>query len=538
LNGYYCDGCDSNSSYPFLIHSASFIFAFCFPLKTFQKTYTVRLLSYIFILLLLLQYAFATAAPKRELRAVWIATVGNIDWPSRQGLTAQQQQQEFISKLNFLQRHGFNAVIVQVRPAADALYDSPYEPWSRYLSGKQGQPPFPKYDPLEFMLQEAHKRNMELHAWFNPFRALVSSKSNPNPAGHITRTHPHWLIHYDNKSYFDPGNPEAREYILKIILDVVKRYDIDAVHIDDYFYPYPAGGREFPDGSSFARFNNGLSRGDWRRNNVNLFISQLNNSIKNEKPWVKFGVSPFGIWRNNTQDPEGSATRGSSCYDDLYSDIRLWLKNKWVDYVAPQLYWEHGHRLAAFDVLLPWWKDNSYGRNLFIGLGLYRMVGAASGVWTRPDEILKQIRATRSIGCEGVVLYSMSNFDKISSSLADSLRSTNYFGHIAIPPAMPWLKRVQLTPPVAKLIPSSEGSLIQWSNTHAVGPHTRYLVYRFLPHEDIDLNKSDHIIALTQANKFFDVLANRFPGARYVVTSVDRLWNESAPSNTVSYVEQ
>jgi len=492
---------------------------------------------YLLIILFSLLAQVTHATPKRELRAVWIATVGNIDWPSRQGLTAQQQQQEFINKLNFLQRSGFNAVIVQVRPAADAFYESPYEPWSRYLSGKQGQPPFPKYDPLEFMLKETHKRNMEFHAWFNPFRALVSSKSNPNPADHATRTHPNWILSYDNKSYFDPGNPEAREYILKVILDVVKRYDIDAVHIDDYFYPYPAGGREFPDATSYGRYNNGLTRAEWRRNNVNLFISQLNNSIKNEKSWVKFGVSPFGIWRNIAQDPEGSATRGSSCYDDLYSDIRLWLKNKWVDYVAPQLYWEHGHRLAAYDVLLPWWKDNSFGRNLFIGLGVYRMAGATSGVWTKPDEILKQIREARRVEAGGVVLYSMSSFDKITTALSDSLKAPAYFGNIALPPAMPWLKRVQLTPPVARITPSAQGSLIQWSNSTAVGAHTKFLVYRFTGSEEVNLAKAERIIALTQSSSFLDKYANNFPGARYVVTSVDRLWNESAPSNTVSYKE-
>lgn len=492
------------------------------------------------ILLLVISCLYATfgeAAPKRELRAVWIATVGNIDWPSRQGLSAQQQQQEFINRLNFLQRSGFNAVIVQVRPAADAFYESPFEPWSRYLSGKQGQPPFPKYDPLEFMLKETHKRNMEFHAWFNPFRALVSSNANPNPANHATRTHPNWVINYAGKSYFDPGNPEAREYILKVILDVVKRYDIDAVHIDDYFYPYPVGGKEFPDAASFSKYNNGLSKADWRRNNVNLFVSQLNSNIKNEKSWVKFGVSPFGIWRNSSKDPEGSATRGSSCYDDLYSDIRLWLQNKWVDYVAPQLYWEHAHRVAPYEILLPWWKNNCGGRNLFIGLGIYRMAESPSGVWAGPHEILKQIRDARAVNAGGIVMYSMSSFDKIGTALADSLQKQSYFGNIAIPPAMPWIKKNPPAAPVVTLTPSAQGSLIQWTCSNSTREPLKYLVYRFSDNEPVNLNQSDNIIALTQSNSFLDKNANSFANARYVVTSVDRLWNESPQSNIARYLE-
>jgi len=468
-------------------------------------------------------------APKREMRAVWIATVGNIDWPSKPGLSAQQQQQEFLNQLSFFQRSGFNTVVVQVRPAADAFYPSPYEPWSKYLTGKQGQPPFPKYDPLEFMINETHKRNMEFHAWFNPYRALVSSSSNPNPPGHATREHPDWIINYDGKSYFDPGNPDAREYILKVILDVVRRYDIDAVHIDDYFYPYPAGGRPFPDRASYNRYNNGQSLEDWRRGNVNLFVSQLNTNIKKEKAWVKFGVSPFGIWRNQKDDPEGSATRGSSCYDDLYSDILLWIERKWVDYVAPQLYWEHGHRVAPYDVLLPWWKQHSGQRQLYIGLGVYRMLNATASPWNSPNEILKQIRAARQIGTDGFIFYSSSSFSKIRPGLTDSLQQ-NYFGSIAIPPAMPWLDHTAPPAPVLTVSGTNGGVLLQWeSNAKA---QQRYLVYRFDEDEKIDLSDAGQIIALTRNNSFLDKEGGR--NFRYVVTALDRLWNESTPSNTAT----
>ncbi len=467
-------------------------------------------------------------APKRELRAVWIATVGNIDWPSRPGLSAQQQQQEFLSYLDFLQRTGFNAVIVQVRPAADAFYPSVYEPWSRYLSGKQGQPPFPKYDPLDFMINECHKRNMEFHAWFNPYRALVNSSVNPNPPTHVTRTHPEWLIHYGGKSYFDPGIPEAREYILKVILDVVNRYDIDAVHIDDYFYPYPIPGKPFPDQASYKKYSNGLSIEDWRRENVNMFISQLNTNIKKEKSWVKFGVSPFGIWRNNHIDPEGSATRGSSCYDDLYSDVRQWIQRKWIDYVAPQLYWEHGHRVAAYDVLLPWWKENTTQRQLYIGLGLYRMVDAKTSPWNNSGEILKQIRSARNLHTDGLVFFSVSNFSKIKQDIADSLQQV-YFGSIAIPPAMPWLDN---TPPAAPLVHCSinpNGIVMQWEQKNPQKESLKYLVYRFDQNEKIDISDSRKIIALTQNRFFTDKDGNK--NYKYVITTLDRLWNESEISN-------
>lgn len=494
-------------------------------------------MRYILFLFSLLLISFSlqakNAAPKRELRAVWIATVGNIDWPSRQGLSAQQQQQEFVNQLNFLQRSGFNAVIVQVRPAADAFYPSPYEPWSKYLSGKQGQPPFPKYDPLEFMINETHKRNMEFHAWFNPYRALVSSNSNPNPPGHATRTHPEWIISYGGKSYFDPGNPDVREYILKVILDAVKRYDIEAVHIDDYFYPYPVAGKAFPDQQSYAKYNNGLSREDWRRENVNIFISQLNTNIKKEKPWVKFGVSPFGIWRNNNVDPEGSATRGSSCYDDLYSDIRLWIQRKWVDYVAPQLYWEHGHRVAPYDVLLPWWKQNSGQRQLYIGLGLYRMQNASSYPWNSPNEILKQIRAARNINTNGFVFYSASSFNKIKPGLVDSLQQ-NYFGTIAIPPAMTWIDNIAPAAPVLKISNASNGIMLQWEGSNASKEPLKYLVYRFGANEKQDLSNAEHIIALTRNTAFIDKDGNKH--YKYVVTALDRLWNESEKSNTAELV--
>lgn len=462
------------------------------------------------------------ASPKREVRALWIATVGNIDWPSRKGLSSEQQKAEFIRKIDMAQAMGINTLIVQVRPAADALYQSSYEPWSQYLSGKQGQAPTPFYDPLEFMIEEAHKRNMELHAWFNPYRALVNSRNNPNPASHPTRKNPDWIIHFDGKSYFDPGNPEARAYILKVLLEAVEKYDIDGLHIDDYFYPYPVKGKSFNDAASYAQSGTGLSLADWRRANVNTFIQQLSKQIKRAKPWVKFGVSPFGIWRNQNKDPLGSATNGSSCYDDLYSDVRLWMQQSWVDYMAPQLYWERGHRLACYTSLLDWWSRNQGQRDLVIGLGVYRMVGATSGIWSSPNEILGQIRDGRDKKVKGFAFYSQISFEKISSDLINELRKPEYFGRVAIPPPMSWIDSIPPTQPVNLKAVVKEGILnISWGKDP---DHRRFLVYRFKKGERPNFEDASKIVSLTQGYSYA-VKPNK--DDVFYVRSLDRLWNES-----------
>lgn len=490
-----------------------------------------RIFVYCLLILLFLNSIVSFGSTKREFRAAWIATVGNIDWPSKRGLTAQQQQQEFIHHLDFLQKNGFNAVFVQIRPAADAFYPSVFEPWSQYLTGKQGQAPFPKYDPLQFMIDETQKRNMEFHAWFNPFRALINSRVNPNPANHATLKNPDWIINYGGKAYFDPGNPQTRNYILKIILDVVKRYDIDGVHIDDYFYPYKIAGQVFNDQNSFNKYNSkNLSLEDWRRANVNLFISQLYYQIKQEKKWVKFGVSPFGIWRNKKNDPLGSETNGSSCYDDLYSDVRLWIQEEWVDYILPQLYWEHGHRLAAFDILLPWWNKNKGNRHLYIGLGVYRMIQAkANTAYHGPQEILKQIKASRTEGTQGVSLYSISNFQKIPKNLEDSLR-ISYFNHIAIPPPMPWLSTERPNKPTLVGERRNNGTFLTWSVENPKSERLRFLIYRFPKNEPMDLTNNKYIIGLTQNWEFWDYDSINHHNYTYVVTSLNRLWNESSPA--------
>jgi len=278
-----------------------------------------------FLFLCLLSFLFFQklfAQPKYEFRGVWVATVENIDFPSSRNLSTQQQKDQFIKLLEMHKRNGMNALIVQIRPASDAFYPSQYEPWSEYLTGKQGQPPSPYYDPLEFMITETHKRGMEFHAWMNPYRAefrVGKSSISPN---HITKLHPEWFITYGNTKYFDPGNKDAQAFVVNVVRDVVRRYDVDAIHFDDYFYPYKIAGKDFNDDASYKKYGNGLSLDDWRRSNVDSIIVHLSKAIKEENPYCQFGISPFGVWRNIDKDPEGSNTKaGVTNYDDLYADI-------------------------------------------------------------------------------------------------------------------------------------------------------------------------------------------------------------------------
>lgn len=298
---------------------------------------------------------FAIAQPKYEFRGVWIATVENIDFPSSKNLSSWEQRAEFTSILDMHKRNGMNAVVVQIRPVADAFYPSQLEPWSEYLTGKQGVPPSPYYDPLEFMITETHKRGMEFHAWMNPYRAVFNISKSSIAPNHITKLHPEWFVDYGGKRYFDPGNKEAQKFVEEVVGDVVHRYDIDAIHFDDYFYPYRIAGKEFPDLKAYKKYGNGMSRAGWRRYNVDTVIQMLSKAIKTDKPWVKFGISPFGVWRNHSKDSEGSMTHaGQTNYDDLYADILLWLRKGWIDYVCPQIYWSFNTKAAPYGPLLDW----------------------------------------------------------------------------------------------------------------------------------------------------------------------------------------
>jgi uncharacterized lipoprotein YddW (UPF0748 family) len=376
-----------------------------------------------------------------EFRGVWIATVDNIDWPAKGMVNVDSQKVEFIRQLDLHKSNGMNAMIVQVRPAADAFYPSQYEPWSQWLTGVQGHPPSPYYDPLEFMIEETHKRGMEFHAWCNPYRADFQIGKSSIAPNHITRIHPEWFLTYGDKKYFDPSNKEVQKFVVNVIRDIVKRYDVDAIHMDDYFYPYRIAGKEFPDGASYRKSGTNLSKDDWRRSNVDSIIAILSGAIKSEKPWVKFGISPFSVWRNKDQDPDGSDSKaGQTNYDDLYANILLWLKKGWIDYVAPQLYLEIGHGKIAYEKLLDWWSKHSYGRHLYIGQGIYR-ADERSSAWKNPNELPNQIQLLRKYpDVQGSIYFSSTSFDRNPNGWNDSLRN-NYYREPALIPPMEWLPK-------------------------------------------------------------------------------------------------
>jgi uncharacterized lipoprotein YddW (UPF0748 family) len=375
---------------------------------------------------------------KYEFRAAWIATVDNIDWPTKGNYNSDSQRAEFIRILDMHQRNGMNAVIVQIRPATDAFYPSQYEPWSEWLTGKQGRPPSPYYDPLQFMIEETHKRGMEFHAWCNPYRAVFKIGVSSIAQTHVTRLHPNWFLNYGDTKYFDPGNKEVQQYVANVIRDIVRRYDVDAIHFDDYFYPYRISGKEFPDDASYNKYGNGMTKDDWRRSNVDSIIVLLGKVIKEEKSYCKFGISPFSVWRNKEKDMEGSDSRaGQTNYDDLYADIVLWLKNKWIDYVAPQLYFEFEHKAVPFQSMLDWWANHSYGRQCYIGLGIYR--AGSNAAWRDKTILPRQIDAIRKTeNVQGMIFFSSKSFEKNPYGWNDSLQN-NYYKIPAIVPPMNWL---------------------------------------------------------------------------------------------------
>ncbi|CAH0118578.1 hypothetical protein PAE9249_01067 [Paenibacillus sp. CECT 9249] len=361
-----------------------------------------------------------------EFRAAWVSTVYNIDWPTKAGLSAEQQQSEFTKLLDDLQDMGMNAAIVQVRPTSDAFYPSQYVPWSKYLTGVQGQDP--GYDPLAFMIEETHKRNMEFHAWFNPFRISVDDKMENLAAEHPARQHPEWVVRHQGKLMYDPGIPAARDFIVDSIMEVVRNYDIDGVHLDDYFYPYGEDKEPFQDDAAYAEYNNGqfADKGDWRRHNVDLFVEQLSKKIAAVKSGIEFGISPFGVWRNQKMDPTGSNTAaGLSSYDNLYADVRNWIRSGWIDYVAPQIYWSLEHKTAPYATLVDWWANETKGTGvkLYIGHAPYKL-GTSEAGWSSAAGLLSQLDYNRQIGgVSGTIFFSAKDLRKNTLGIADRLKT-------------------------------------------------------------------------------------------------------------------
>jgi uncharacterized lipoprotein YddW (UPF0748 family) len=482
-------------------------------------------------------------APKREFRGVWVATVVNIDWPSSARLTTDRQKAELANIFNHHQQAGINAIMFQVRPAADAFYAKSREPWSKWLTGVQGKAPSPFYDPLEFAITEAHKRNMELHAWFNPYRGTMDGNFSSVSAQHMTKQHPEWFFVFGGRKLFNPGIPEVRAHIIQVILDVVDNYDIDGVHMDDYFYPGPMAGQKINDAATFAQYGSGFSDiREWRRNNVDILIKSLTDSIHKHKPYVKFGISPFGIWKNRGEDPEGSDTHGGSAYYEMFADTRKWMREGWLDYINPQIYWPFGNRAAAFEKLTNWWSNNTYNRHLYIGLAAYRINERANPAMRNPDQLPAQIRYSRNNPrVQGNVYFSSMSLRTNPLGINDSLRN-NYYKTPALPPPMLWLDSVAPNAPRQLVIAKNDaGLVINWQIPLLANDREAvygYVVYRFFEGEKINLSDPRHIIDIhyNTSTTAVDTNAEKGKNYTYIVTALDRLKNESSPvSATVAY---
>lgn len=485
------------------------------------------------------------AAPlKREMRGAWIATVANIDWPEKDVFDATEQQRQLVAILDTLMKNKINAVVFQVRPTADALYQSSLEPWSHWVTGTQGTPPNPYYDPLAFVIEEAHARCIDVHVWLNPYRVTNKMDTSILSSNHIFRHRPELFLQYGDKWYFDPGLDETRAFLNQVVADVVKRYDIDAIHFDDYFYPYKIKGKDFPDNNTFKKHPRGFTDKEaWRRNNVDMVIAELQQTIKSIKPWVEFGISPFGVWRNKSNDPRGSDTQaGAQNYDDLYADILKWLEEGTIDYVAPQLYWEIGKKVADYEVLAKWWSDNSYGRNLYIGLYASQLTNPhAPMAWRKPNELARQMRLnTQYPQIDGCMLYSTQAIMKNPQGLCDSLQQV-FYTHDALPPIN---RNIEIDTSAApynlRLVGENENALLLWNSEDEEGgcAVAYYVVYAFPSDSVGNLDNPRNILCKTAARGIpLRQYLNRLTGSSYtfVVTSINKYKCESQPSTSVTW---
>ena len=473
----------------------------------------------------------ADAAPKREFRGTWIHTVGQSRYKQMNSAAMKHYLAEMVRKLD---EAGINAIVFQVRPEADAFYKSTLEPWSRFLTGVQGQAPDdPAFDPLAFMIAECHKRGMELHAWLNPYRVKTNLENKLAP-GHIYNDHPERFITYGTQLFFDPGLPENRAFICDVVRDIVSRYAVDAIHMDDYFYPYPIAGKPFPDDASFNTYatSQGFSaseRDDWRRNNVDLLIRQIKYTIAATKPWVRFGVSPFGIYRNkkNTPDGSGSDTNGLENYSGLYADVRLWLEKGWIDYNVPQLYWEIGHRAADYTTLLRWWNKNSFHTPLYIGQDVKRSIDK--------NEFDVKIRQSREMSfvegnCYWYGYLILDNY----ADLVDTLKNNIHRSKALIPAyTQMYDGRPKKIKNLAEVFTEDMHFLTLDHNKQPGNPETaqNFVVYRFRRGEKIDIERAENILSVTPDN--FYVLPYEGGKTRYTyaVTALDAFRNESKASS-------
>lgn len=471
---------------------------------------------------------------KREFRGAWIATVQNLDWPSRAGLSAEEQQAELIDMLDGLKAYGINAVIFQVRPAGNVFFQSSFEPWSEYLTGTQGQ--YPGYDPLRFAIQAAHQRGMELHAWVNPFRVDVSySLDKPLARNHLIRTHPEWILSYGRNLYLDPGIPAAQDYVLDVIEELVFNYAPDAIHLDDYFYPYPEGFESFPDTLSFAIHGNGTwDRARWRRENINRFIQALRDRLLRTNAKVKLGVSPFGVWRNQFDDPLGSATRaGVRSYDILHADVRHWLSQGWLDYVAPQLYFSIGYPPADYRVLINWWARQPLNAQLYIGHAVHKVGTESDPNWRQTFELTRQVEATRRLPqVQGSIFYRASFVLANPMGAMDIIKQQAY-QQPALVPSLAYQRGLTPAPP-AKLFAknSTAGIVLNWIPSRDTT--TYHAIYRAIGREKPDTTAAFLYQTIGHTDRWTDQQTKGLKKYSYLITTVNRQHVESKASQLVS----
>lgn len=485
----------------------------------------------IFILLLTLCISAVMLAgvpmPKREFRGAWIQMING----QFQGMSRDQMQANLTHQLDVLQRCHVNTIIFQVRGEADAMYQSSLEPWTRFLSGQQGVAPQPLWDPLAWMVNECHRRGMELHAWINPYRAKTKT-TKELAANHPARIHPERFISYDNQLIFNPGLKENRDYICTVVKDIVSRYDIDGLHIDDYFYPYPNGTR-FDDEATFRQYGNGFTDlGDWRRFNVNLLIEQLYKTIHDTKPWVKFGVSPFGIYHNaKNGGVPGSDTNGLQNYDDLYADVLYWINRGWVDYNVPQIYWEIGHKAADYDTLIRWWSKYASGRPLVIGQDVELTVRAADLQNPAQNQMPAKFQLQRTLpGVSGSCLWYSAAVVRNEGNYAGALEQY-YHRYPALQPLMPWIdKKAPGKVRHLSVRKAPDGNYLFWEapkEKNEMSKARNYVVYCFARGEKVNTEDASHILAITPHNILKLPVADGKTRYTYVVTALNRLQNES-----------
>lgn len=483
--------------------------------------------NYLLLVLAVLLANNVSAQQKREFRGAWIQCVNG----QFQGLGTEKMQQTLAYQLDELQKDGVNAIIFQVRPECDALYQSSIEPWSRFLTGQQGKAPSPYWDPLQWMIEQCHQRGMELHAWINPYRAKTKG-TTMLATNHVGVAHPERCFSYDDLLILNPGIPENRDYICAVAKDIVARYDVDGIHMDDYFYPYPAAGQVIPDDQQYRQHSNGIKdRGDWRRYNVNLFIKQFYETVHATKPWVKVGISPFGIYRNKKNSAIGSNTNGLQNYDDLYADVLLWVNNGWVDYCAPQLYWDIGNRAADYQTLIKWWDKHAANRPLYIGESVERTVKASD--LQNPN--INQMPAKHRLHQEaqhvdGTVLWYAQAVTDDMGNYGSVLR-TAYWKYPALQPLMPFIdKKRPKKPRRVKAVWTSDGYILFWSVPRGKkwgDVAKQYVVYRFAKGEKVDTGNPAKIVAIT-SDTFYKLPYNKgYQKYTYVVTALDRMSNES-----------